>query len=150
MANKTKHQPVPEFETRISQGVKFRMESREGKTVATGYAATFNSFSADLGGFREKIAPGAFEKVLSSNPDTRALVNHNPDLILGRTTAGTLRLSEDAHGLRVEMDLPDGITYADDLKISMERGDISQMSFSFRIAPGGDKGNAAIRVRSAR
>lgn len=100
-----------------------------------GYAAVFNQLSKDLGGFREMILPGAFANALSG--DVRALKNHNVDLILGRTTAGTLTLTEDDVGLRYEIDPPDA-QYARDLIVSIKRGDLDQSSFAFRVLEGGE------------
>jgi hypothetical protein len=100
-----------------------------GKTIS-GYAAVFNEV-ADIGGsFREIIAPGAFKGTLDG--DIRALVDHDSGRVIGRSKAGTLRLKEDAHGLRTEIDLPD-TTDGRDLAVSLERGDISGMSFGFRV-----------------
>jgi HK97 family phage prohead protease len=101
-----------------------------------GYAAKFNVRSEDLGGWVEEIKPGAFDSVLQGRPDVRALVNHDPNMVLGRSTAGTLRLSCDGVGLRAEMDLPD-TQAARDISVSVERGDVDQMSFGFRVAEGG-------------
>ena len=102
----------------------------DGAKVITGYAAMFNSPSQDLGGFIEVIKPGAFTKSLANGADVRCLFNHSEDMILGRTTAGTLRLIEDNVGLRFECDLPD-TSYANDLHTSIKRGDINQCSFGF-------------------
>jgi HK97 family phage prohead protease len=103
--------------------------SDKGKTIA-GYAAIFNEM-ADIGGsFREIIAPGAFKQTLDG--DIRALVDHDSGRVIGRSKAGTLRLKEDEHGLATEIDLPD-TTDGRDLAVSLERGDISGMSFGFRV-----------------
>jgi uncharacterized protein len=107
-----------------------RAEQREEKTVVRGYAAKFDSMSENLGGFREIIAPGAFDAVLEN--DVRALINHDSSLILGRTTAGTLRIGADAVGLWYEYDSPD-TSYARDLLVSMQRGDVDQSSFQFFV-----------------
>jgi HK97 family phage prohead protease len=96
-----------------------------------GYAAKFNTRSQDLGGFVETIAPGAFTRSLEDMADVKALFNHDPNIVLGRSTAGTLRLFQDDTGLRYEVDLPN-TTAGRDLAISLERGDISQSSFAFR------------------
>jgi HK97 family phage prohead protease len=98
-----------------------------------GYAAKFNVWSGDLGGFRERIQPGAFDKVLREGHDVRLLVNHE-GVPLARSSKGTLRLSTDDVGLLVEAELP---SHAGALVESMRRGDIDQMSFGFRVQPGG-------------
>ncbi len=113
-----------------------RVETREdGKRRIVGHAAVFNQLSEDLGGFREQIAPGAFADAIKTD-DVRALFNHNPDHVLGRNMAGTLQLSEDSRGLAIEIDPPD-TQLARDLLVSMERGDINQMSFGFSVRPNG-------------
>ncbi|CAB4152433.1 COG3740 Phage head maturation protease [uncultured Caudovirales phage] len=103
--------------------------------ILRGYAAKFNVLSQDLGGFREMIAPGAFDAVISN--DVRALLNHDPNHVLGRTLSGTARIGIDATGLWYEVTLPDTQT-GRDLAESIKRGDITQSSFAFSIAPGGD------------
>ena len=105
-------------------------EEEGGNKILRGYAAVFDSLSENLGGFREKIAPGAFDDVLDN--DVRALVDHKSDKILGRTRSGTLRLSIDQRGLAYEVDMPETTT-AQDLMISITRGDISQSSFGFTV-----------------
>jgi uncharacterized protein len=115
----------------------FRATKEDGKpTKLTGYAAMFNQPSQDLGGFTEIIKPGAFTRTLKEGADVRGLFNHNPDLILGRTTdggkSGTLTLSEDDKGLRFEIDMPD-TQVARDLMTLVARGDVSQCSFGFCV-----------------
>lgn len=107
-----------------------RSQSADSPGQLTGYASVFNSLSHDLGGFRERVAKGAFSKSLLNKADVKALVNHDPSLIIGRTQSGTLRLSEDSVGLRMECDLPN-TSYGRDLYQSVQRGDISEMSFAF-------------------
>lgn len=106
-----------------------------------GYAAVFDAESQDLGGFVEFVRSGAFRRSLQSNRlDPLALVHHMPHLVLGRRSAGTLKLSEDTWGLHFEIDLPDTGT-ARDLAVSVERGDIRGASFAFNVAEGGDRWN---------
>ena len=96
----------------------------------TGYAAVFNRWSEDLGFFKEKIQQGAFKKTIKEN-DVRALINHDPNLIIGRTKNKTLELKEDDKGLWFDVKLPD-TTYANDLRESIRRKDITQNSFGFQ------------------
>lgn len=121
-------------ETRVLNSAE-RLEVRRradgtGNTIL-GYATKFTpAMSDDLGGFYEQIAPHAFDECLAANPDVRALWNHDANHVLGRTKAGTLRLSVDKTGLLYEVDPPD-TTFAKDLMVSMERGDVTQSSFGF-------------------
>jgi len=115
-----------------SYPIELRVATEEGKRPAIrGHAAVFGQLSEDLGGFREQVAKGAFAKTLKE-ADVRALWNHDSNFVLGRNKAGTLTLSEDKDGLSVEIDPPD-TTWARDLLTSMERGDVDQMSFGFRV-----------------
>lgn len=128
--------------------------SSPGTLVA--YAATYNTLSSDLGGFREKIANGAFDKSLQAGDDVRALIGHDPNLIVGRTKNGTLRLASDVKGLRTQCTLPD-TSYARDLLESVNRGDISECSFGFTVDDDSwtdeddpDERGARIKVRTLR
>jgi len=102
-----------------------------------GYASVFNSLSEDLGGFKERIHPQAFNRSLGSGFDVRALVNHDTTLVLGRRSNNTLQLTVDTKGLKVSI-APPKTSYANDLLELVSRGDVSQMSFGFIIAPGGE------------
>ena len=94
-----------------------------------GHAAVFGQY-ADLGTHLEELAPSAFDDVLAGEPDVRALINHDPSLLLARTRNGSLKLGTDAAGLTFELDLPD-TTYANDLRELVGRGLLTQMSFGF-------------------
>ena len=106
-----------------------RKSAGSKRPTIRGHAAVFDELSADLGGFRERIAPGAFARAIREGHDVRALYNHNPDRVLGRTPK-TLRLAEDSVGLRVEIDPP---ASESNLLELLERGDVSQMSFGFVV-----------------
>lgn len=108
----------------------FRAADEEGNTIE-GHAATFGE-PYNLGeGIREQIAPGAFDGVLED--DVRALVNHNPDKLLGRTSSGTLEVGTDETGLTARVDLPD-TSDGRDVRELVQRGDLDQMSFGFSVA----------------
>lgn len=100
---------------------------QRGRTLH-GYAAVYGAESGDLGGFRERIAAGAFANVLEG--DVRCLLNHDPNVVLGRTTSGTLRLFDEQRGLRFEVDLPESRS---DIREAVSRGDIDGASFRFKV-----------------
>jgi HK97 family phage prohead protease len=123
------------FERRMSGELRIGIE---GDRKIRGTAVAFNSLSLDLGGFREIIKPEAVERTLREGLDVRALVDHDSGKIIGRIKAGTLSLQRSRRGLEVVID-PPNTSYARDLLESVERGDISGMSFGFRVAPGGEE-----------
>lgn len=111
--------------------IQTRSEEDGEKHIINGYASVFNSRTT-IGDdwWTEEIAPGAFKETISDDNDIRALFNHDWNMVLGRTKAGTLKLEEDNHGLKFEVELPN-TTFARDLIESLKRGDINQCSFGF-------------------
>jgi len=97
-----------------------------------GYAAKYGTWSLDLGGFIERIRGGAFDEVIEKC-DVRALKNHDPNLLLGRTTSGTLELKSNSVGLGMEIDPPNTNTGRDVIE-EIRRKDITGCSFSFITA----------------
>lgn len=133
-----------QIERRCLPNTELRFDNNGESPKIVGYAARFNEWT-DIGGmFREKIAPGAFRKTLKES-DIRALVNHDPNYVLGRNKSGTLRLREDDKGLKVEID-PSDTTWGNDLLKSMKRGDINQMSFGFTVNKADDDYNENTRI----
>jgi HK97 family phage prohead protease len=120
-----------QVEKRIySSAITLERRSEGDPAMMRGYAAVFDQLSLPLGwGFREKIRAGAFAASLAD--DVRALWNHNPDYVLGRSTNNTLRLNEDDLGLRIEIE-PPATQLAQHFMANIERGDVNQMSFLFR------------------
>lgn len=109
----------------------------DGSTF-TGYAAVFD-VTADLGDFTESISRGAFRKALAGGMNVPMLYDHNPMLpVLATTRGGTLRLSEDTRGLRVEADVANHFM-GDAVREMVRRGDISGMSFGFVAGQGNSK-----------
>jgi len=114
----------------IRSGIPAEIRADESGIKVSGYAAVFNE-EADIGGmFREVIAPGAFGSAIGRD-DVAFLINHD-GLPLARTRSGTLKLTEDDHGLRIETELD--ATDPDVMRIvgKMKRGDLDKMSFAFR------------------
>jgi HK97 family phage prohead protease len=107
--------------------------SSTGKEMRiSGYAANYGVLSGDLGGFKERIAKRAFDRILSTKPDTLMLLNHDVNHILGRTSAGTLTLRGDDKGLAFNCALPN--TQAGrDTHESVKRGDLNACSFAFNL-----------------
>lgn len=96
-----------------------------------GHPIVYNRWSEDLGGFRERVMPGAVRKTIAE-ADIRALFNHDPNFILGRNKSGTLRLIDEPSKLRMELTPPDNDTINHLVISPMERKDLTQMSFGFR------------------
>jgi HK97 family phage prohead protease len=131
----------PPLEVRFTESPGLQAEAgtsgrkHSGPTLR-GYAAVFNVRSHDLGGFQEKILPGAFADSLRRK-GVRALYHHDSAAILGRTQNGTLQLHEDRHGLAFSLVLA-STQLGQDIYSLVERGDVSQMSFGFIVPAGGD------------
>lgn len=124
-------------ERRYTAGTVELREAPTGRVIG-GYAAKYNKLSQNLGGFVERINPRAFTQSVNSGGDVLARFNHQDDMLLGRTSAGTLRLQLDAVGLDYAADLPD-TGYGRDLGVLAARGDVRHSSFAFRVA--GDDGD---------
>jgi HK97 family phage prohead protease len=97
-----------------------------------GHAAVFNTWT-DLGIFRERVAKGAFDEALSSDPHVLHLIDHDTRYVLSSTRNKTLELRADPKGLHMWSKVAP-TTYAADLRVLMERGDVSQSSFAFTVA----------------
>jgi len=110
----------------------------DGVSMISGYAAVFNSYSQDLGGFVERIAPTAFNRVLNRGDDVQAWFNHNHDYLLATRANGTLRLTVDEIGLRYDIDIDE--TDPDHMRVAakIRRGDLRGSSFSFGVGKDGD------------
>lgn len=105
-------------------------EVGDGMLRFTGYASVTER-AYPVGDFEETIARGAFKRTLSENPDVVLLLNHE-GLPLARTKSGTLALTEDARGLRVDADLNPADPDVQRARPKLERGDLDEMSFAFR------------------
>jgi len=115
-------------------------ENGEKKPVITGYGAVFNSESRNLGGFVESIHPAAFDEVLSSNPDVIGVFNHDRNLLLGRTSNGTMKLTTDAYGLRYEITPNVNTSIGKDVTEWVKDRTVVGSSFAFAISK--DKGDS--------
>lgn len=117
--------------------VELRSADLDGRTLR-GVAAVFGTAAKIGNRYYERIDRHALDGVLGD--DVRALVNHDPSLLLGRTTAGTLRLAVGDDGLGFELDLPD-TQLGRDVGELVRRRDLDAMSFGFM--PGAiEKGRA--------
>ena len=121
-----------------------KLEVRESgaspdELTVQGHAAVFDNLSHDLGGFRERIAPGAFSDVLAGQPDVHLVIGHDMTMPLARTANGTLELVEDSEGLRIWARINTQLSYAKDLAEQLRTGLVDQMSFAFTTAENGDE-----------
>lgn len=123
----TEERAMSELETRAWDGLMVEVRAgADGKRKILQRAVPFGELSVDLGGFREVIVAGAFDIA----GDIRALWQHKSEMVLGRTTAGTLALRAEEDGIYAESDPPD-TTWARDAVTSIERGDVTGSSFGF-------------------
>ncbi len=135
MATRNKGLPMLGPERRFASlaGIEIRAATEENASIGfKGHAAMFDKrtwIGPKKFGFYEEVREGAFTKAIKES-DVRMLLNHDPNYLLARNTSGTLRLTEDGKGLAVDADMAP-TSYAKDLAIVMDRGDLSQMSFSF-------------------
>lgn len=111
-------------------------ERSADRGVLTGYAAVFYR-SGDPGteyhlweDCAERIGRTAFDRALRERQDVRAFFNHDESQVLGRVSAGTLRLSVDSVGLRYSVDLPDS-SIGRDVAELVARGDVTGSSLMF-------------------
>lgn len=124
------------LETRANFSAEVRGDSKK----VEGYAAVYNCWSEDLGGFIESIVPGAFTRTLASGRDIRCLFDHSSSKILGRQSAKTLNIYADSKGLGFECQLGNS-SHANDVRDMLTRGDIKECSFGFTMdwEGGGDE-----------
>lgn len=123
-----------EIERRYVKGAVEYREDASGSSPGhlSGYALKFDRLSQNLGGFVERVAPGAVDKSLADQLDVLARWNHDDAYLLGRTSSGTLSLRTDATGLVYDVTLPD-TTAGRDVAELARRGDVSQSSFAFAV-----------------
>ena len=155
-------QPERRYLSADEMGDGLGLEQRgDGVVTLRGISPPWDSLSVDLGGFREKFSPTAFDKILGRHKndprgpvDVVGLFNHDDSQLLARTTNGTLRLSKEPRGLGAELDLPE-TQLGKDLAVLIRSKTLYGASFAFSIAGGGeqwtqdDKGTAIRTVTDA-
>jgi HK97 family phage prohead protease len=120
---------IRSFELRAAADEDFALE---------GTAISYDCLSQDLGGFRERIMPGAFARSLKEGADVKCLLNHDANVVLGRTKSGTLQLKDTRNGLTFRCQLDEDNSSHRDVYASVKRGDLSECSFAFIVPQGGD------------
>lgn len=110
-----------------------RATGDESNPIIEGVAAVFNTETTIGGLFRETIRPGAFTRVLRENPDVIAAYNHDWNIVLGRTSAGTLTLTETLRGLEYKNQVNPKDSEAMNVYHKVKRGDVPQASFAFTV-----------------
>ncbi len=129
---------VPEIDPGLHRTAAFTLQElrtsgdKDSLFYMRGYGAVYDSWSLDLGGFRERLLPGAFDEVLSSDPHVLHVIDHDTSRVLSTTRNGTLTLTSDTHGLNFYSRVAK-TSYAADLQVSLERRDIDQSSFAFTV-----------------
>src|SRR6266567_3300102 len=118
------------WEMRVAAGRVELRDSPSGGKMFVGYAFRYGVESENLGGFVERVRPGAATKTVREQ-DLRGLFNHAPDNLLGRMGAGTLRMGDDGTGMGYQIDRPD-TSLGRDLGVLVARGDVYGSSFTFQ------------------
>ena len=130
-----------ERERRFIVTREMRVEGDGAEIRIAGYGALTNSWSENLGGFREIIQPGAFKKAIGVS-DVRLLFNHD-GIALARcvrgATDGTMTIEEDDTGLHFDATMDGASPAVQTLASAVRRGDVSGCSFSFSVAEAGDR-----------
>lgn len=139
---KTRKRPTelydsPEHRAIPLERIEFRADEDDDNTLhLEGYASTFEPYEMyggpAQGGWIEQLDKRAFDKTLREKPDLHLLINH-AGMPLARTKSGTLQLSTDNHGLKVRAQLDKRDPEVQALAVKMERGDMDEMSFAFRV-----------------
>lgn len=118
-----------EMETRAWPECRLEIREADGVSRITGRAVPYGDLSVDMGGWREIIVPGAFQ---IEGEDIRSLWQHDMSKVLGRTSAGTMSLTEDERGIYPDI-TPPATSWAQDALVSLKRGDVSGFSFGFWV-----------------
>lgn len=109
-----------------------------GREAIRGLAIPYNRLSVDLGGFRERIMPGAFDDILSRQRGKQEILsyfNHDANWLLGRESAGTLEITSDERGISYIVEPPDTQAGRDVLALVRSRN-LRGSSFAFTVQPG--------------
>lgn len=126
------------METRYMQMQNVTTRSDEnGDLFLEGLFVVYDSVYDVYPGATESIARGAFSE--SVNGDVRALYNHNTDIVLGRTSAGTLELRDTDKGLWGRIKINPKDTDAMNAYARVQRGDLTGCSFGFDIPKDGEE-----------
>ena len=131
MSHKLEQRAIKTAEIRVGT-------TADGVKTLAGYAIIWNSPSVDLGGFTEICSPGMCTRTLKESPSVLMLRDHNASQLLGRTTAGTLVLTQDSKGLAFVVSLPN-TAIAEDTYANVKAGNLDSCSFGFNVPDGGDK-----------
>ena len=120
-----------DIEKRTLAECELRVVSEGDTKKITGYVVKWDKYSEDMGGWKERVAKGAFTNTLANGPDVVSLFNHDAACVLGRRSAGTMSITEDDTGLLIEVTPPD-TQVGRDVMASIKRGDVTGQSFMFR------------------
>lgn len=139
--NKREVRTIPAKELRITP------LAGDGSRTISGTAIVFNSRSVDMG-FREVVCPGAVTETLSDGSNKLLLNNHDTSQVLGSTRSGNLKITTDSNGVNFSCKIDTRQSYASDLAIAVERGDVQGCSFGFRTNQDSWSDNAGTLVRT--